>query len=1667
RLDDHLSLRSFRLGDLRIGGINVSMPPDRANYQGDIDLRNALGFILRISAGVDPVSRTASWVLQAIDPLTGEVMRDATRGLLPPDNSQGRGAGFVSYSVQAAFGATTGQTVSAKARVALDTRAVMETAAVTHMLDAGAPVTTLSAVPMGAGSPDVLVKWQAQDGADGSGLRHTSVYVRTDGGDWTLWLRQVPPGTTEALFQGQAGHNYAFMALSTDLAGNRERPASGGVPDDGTQVELGELPDAGTPTQDTGTPPAPTNATSTNALFTQAEAQLPAQPADRPALFEKVLAPFGAEQFATGIGLSISGIGPLAITERPDGSFIVSGGMNRGALYLFDQDGGHALQPAVALDQPVYDFGWDANGGLWATTGGGALLELDPVTLQIINRYGDGLTQSLVFSAAEGVFYVSSGDGIERFDPVSRRFTHFSNVRVDDLAIAPDGTLWGTGWPRRGEVLSFNALGKASVQFRLDGALDSLAFGRAGTPLQGLLFVSSRIPSGSAAGAALHMVDLFTRRSVMLGQGGPSAEQLLATRDGRLLIANGSQVDVVAPLVAPSVLRTGPVAGSLVALPMASITVTFDRDMRRGDAGMPDSVLNPANYRLTDSLGRRVQLAAVSYDAATRTATLRFESPEPDHYQLVVDKRIRSTGGLELTAPYTLAFTAVQDFSPLVKVEFVATRADRSTGQVSFDVRVTNLTAYELRAPLLALNPARYFAGSAVGAAVRPDGLWLLDIAAGLPGGVLAAGASTLVHTVTLNNPLGQHVEMGSGVYALPYPNQAPVFSSVPPQQAQAGTAWQYAAQAADADGAVVTYVLLQGPEGLSLDAQTGVLRWTPTADSLAQTPVVLRAYDTRGGYATQVFTIEVAGGNRAPTLDLPPSVRLREGQAWSLGVAASDPEGRVLSYWVDQLPPGARFDAQRGVLEWTPGFDAAGDYPDVRFSVSDGRQTVTRSVRFIVDQVNAPPVLAGIPDRLVRQGDPVRFALQGTDADGGAPRYSALDLPAGATLHAVTGEFRWTPGYEQSGTFSIRFRATDDAGGSTERLVRLTVLEANAAPVFDSFSNLSVLEGQPLALRLFAFDPDNPRFVPQVRLADGELSPPEATLPSVSYGVGGLPPGAEFDTVTGLLRWTPGFTQAGSWQVTVTATDDGGGTGTPMSASATVTLLVRNANRPPVLPEIPTQHVAKGQVLNLPIAATDADGNPVTLSFDQLPRFATWTPDAQGGGLLTLAPGARDRGDYVVTLTARDDGDGGGAKAALSTSRSFVISADSDAEPPLLQPTGPKVAVIGQALQFTLRATDLDQDALGFSHAGLPPGATLTPGTQYGTAVFRWTPTAAQAGVHDLQFTVTDSTGLSDQLSVRVLARASNAAPLLLPVGDRSVAEGELMQLQLAARDSDGDPLTWSATNLPPGAVLDSATGLLTWQTNLFSAGRYAGVVLTVSDGASSSSETIAITVTPTNQAPLLALMPPLGGQEQQLLQFSLVATDPDGEGLLYSALSPLPAGAFFDTGSGRFQWTPGHDQAGDYTLVFAARDAAGAQDTVEVRLSIADANRAPVLAFSNHQVQLGQTLQFDVGMTDPDSGAVLTLLASGLPDGASVDAQTGRFSWTPSAGQIGDHLVMLRLTDGRSIVERGLALRVAAQPQGPDVTIVLTPSFPAVPGQPVAITVLADAFSALAGRS
>jgi hypothetical protein len=269
RLDEALNPRSFRLGDLRLGDINVRIPGGRASFQGDFDFTRSKGFVLRVSAGIDTTTRTARWVLQAIDPETGEVVADPARGLLVPNDGQGRGAGFVSYSAQSALGAQSGETIEASARVIFDTQAPFDTPAISHTLDAAAPVTTLTATPVTAGGADHDVRWSATDEAGGSGVKHTTVYVSEDGGDWRIWLRQTTE--TSGVYTGTAGKRYEFLALSTDNAGNRERPpATQQTPDDGSRPNLGVTPDVGPTTEDVGEPPAPSPQPSTNPLFAQA-----------------------------------------------------------------------------------------------------------------------------------------------------------------------------------------------------------------------------------------------------------------------------------------------------------------------------------------------------------------------------------------------------------------------------------------------------------------------------------------------------------------------------------------------------------------------------------------------------------------------------------------------------------------------------------------------------------------------------------------------------------------------------------------------------------------------------------------------------------------------------------------------------------------------------------------------------------------------------------------------------------------------------------------------------------------------------------------------------------------------------------------------------------------------------------------------------------------------------------------------------------------------------------------------------------------------------------------------------------------------------------------------------------------------------------------------------
>ncbi len=842
QLDPNLNLASVQLGGIQIGNLNIQIPAGRADFQGTFDYTSSYGFILSVSAAVDPTQHTITWLLQALDPNTGAVLNSSTLGLLagnPADPSAPAPTGFVSYTVQASPAAQSGAAINTSATIAFDNDPPVSSAPITYTLDATPPKTALTATPSGVdvnGNPTYNVSWNATD--DASGVKYVTVYVAEDGGNFMIWQDHVSGASGQAVFTGQAGHTYQFLAAATDNAGNSEAASitNAVLPSDGTaqQVAAGL---GSTPTVST-TPPTPATPEGrtyvSNNLFTQAQQQLPGPVStiDPPDL-QSVLAPMALQSFASGFGTGAADIGAMAMVELPNQTVLVSAGTNRNEVFAYPKTGGQSTTPLFTLNAPVVSMAVDSKGQLWVTTGD-QLLQVDPTSgtiLQAINGPGgEPLTQALAIDPSTGLIYVSSGNGIEVYNPAAGgSWSHFSNSQVTGLAFGPDGRLWGvlgTGSTianaqtnPTSSIVSFPmsgpGQGQAQLEYTLAGTVDNIAFGQAGTQLAGLLFASTSlpqqaIPQGGAAAphqSVVWMVSLATRQSLQLAAGGTQGEALVATSDGRLLVAQTDSVDQIAPAAPPHVTASSVPSGALVTLPLGSISVTFDESMWLGANGAdptdPGSVLNPANFTLVSTAtGSDITLnpTSITWNAATNTATLTLPALAAGGWQLQVSNNLLGADQINLAHSYASSFTAAINFSDQVKLSFTNTRVDHATGQVSYDVSITNIGNEDIHGPLsLLLDPGQYFNGQVSDGAQDGSSYWTLDLTAALDaqGGVLAAGATLANQTVTVGpsaallaaTGTGQLVKfnMGSGVYAVPYDDTPPTVTVVSPSNSSAG----------------------------------------------------------------------------------------------------------------------------------------------------------------------------------------------------------------------------------------------------------------------------------------------------------------------------------------------------------------------------------------------------------------------------------------------------------------------------------------------------------------------------------------------------------------------------------------------------------------------------------------------------------------------------------------------------------------------------------------------------------------------------------------------------------------------------------------------------------------------------------------------------------------
>ncbi|HYS72345.1 MAG TPA: FG-GAP-like repeat-containing protein, partial [Thermoplasmata archaeon] len=134
--------------------------------------------------------------------------------------------------------------------------------------------------------------------------------------------------------------------------------------------------------------------------------------------------------------------------------------------------------------------------------------------------------------------------------------------------------------------------------------------------------------------------------------------------------------------------------------------------------------------------------------------------------------------------------------------------------------------------------------------------------------------------------------------------NDPPRITSAPVLRATAGAAYGYLLAVEDDYPAndAHTFALLTAPEGMRVDASTGLLEWTPAAGQVGEFAVEVQVQDANGGVAVQSFTIVVsASGVGSPGILL--AVGVAASSAALLAAAALLNENAKFAFLLFFLP--------------------------------------------------------------------------------------------------------------------------------------------------------------------------------------------------------------------------------------------------------------------------------------------------------------------------------------------------------------------------------------------------------------------------------------------------------------------------------------------------------------------------------------------------------------------------------------------------------------------------------------------------------------------------------------------------------------------------------------------------------------------------------------------
>jgi VCBS repeat-containing protein len=795
--------------------------------------------------------------------------------------------------------------------------------------------------------------------------------------------------------------------------------------------------------------------------------------------------------------------------------------------------------------------------------------------------------------------------------------------------------------------------------------------------------------------------------------------------------------------------------------------------------------------------------------------------------------------------------------------------------------------------------------------------------------------------------------------------------------------------------------------------AANGTLTYTPAANAAGSATISLTLVDSGSNVApnvntsaVQTFVITVASINDAPTFTKGANQTVAEDagaqtvNGWATAIDDGDAEASQTLLFTVTNDNNALFSAQpavsaAGVLTFTPAANANGSATVSVYLTDNGsntppndNQSDTQTFTITVTAVNDAPV-ANAQSVSTPENTPLAITLTGSDIEGSALTYSIVANPSHGALSGTPPNVTYTPTTNYSGSDNFTFKVNDGSLDSAVANVSINVTAVNTAPVItegDSISRTMSEDGSPTAfsLTLNATDSDGDTLTWSIstQAANGTAS---ASGTGASKAIG----------------YTPNANYNGPDSFVVQVSDGA------LSDTITVNVTIEAVNDAPVIGGSDPAAVTMSEdgsptAFNLTLNATDVEaGTTLTWTISTAATNGTAGVTAPGTGTsmaITYAPNANYNGSDSFVVQVSD------GTASDTVTVNVTIQPVNDA--PDITQTSPQAVTMSEdgaptAFSLTLNATDVDtgttltwtiSTAAANGTAAIPSpgtGASISP---------TYAPNANYNGSDSFVVQVSDGT-LADTVTVNVTIQAVNDAPV---ANNQTVTTSKniAIAITLTGSDIEGSALRFFIVTNPANGTLSGTEPNVTYTPNTNFTGTDS-FTFRANDGAldSNPNGTITVNVSQTNSAPV-AQNQSVTTDEDTAKAIVLSATDADNDTLTYTILTNPTNGTLTGTPP-NLTYTPNANYHGSDSFTFKARDALVDSNTATVSITVNSVNDAPQLAaIGNKTVNELAALTFTASATD-DGGGAITYSLSGAPSGASINASSGAFTWTPTEAQ------------------------------------------------------------------